>query len=169
MTSRHKPLGALSVKIGSNNTSWLEVIDAGLVSSSVIHANWQYRHFTGTERTSKEVQQVASLLQVFMGGSRFQKKSSPRKISNAGSRPGEFLRHGTHLRASYMLHLGHAGHEAEAIQGGLTENPDESGRTAKNHPFPRPSDPMSLACPSRNTTRPGASNKLPPTCWGQKH
>lgn len=32
---QYKPLGALSGKIGSNQTSWLEIIDAGLVSSSI--------------------------------------------------------------------------------------------------------------------------------------
>lgn len=43
------------------------------------------------------------------------------------------LRHGSGLRACHMLHLGHAGHEAEAYtEVGSTDGPDASGRTAEN-------------------------------------
>lgn len=74
-----KPLGALSGKIGSNKTSWLEIIDTGFVSSSVTHANWGSRHpLTQVETKSKEVEQ-ASLPLVTEGGPWIQKEI-PREI-----------------------------------------------------------------------------------------
>lgn len=95
------------------------------------------------------------------------KKSEGKFPSDAQA--GKSVRHGSGLRASHMLHLGHAGHEAEAVQGGLGRyrGPMRQDGRPRTNPFARRSDPMGLARDRDDVA--GTSNRLSPTCWDPEH